>query len=64
MLIAQNVGSVRGLSTVVDYRVERQTYPGRGGLITKTTKGRRRQTVPIIEPLRHTLGPSFLSTMR
>jgi endonuclease/exonuclease/phosphatase family metal-dependent hydrolase len=31
------------------------TYPGRGGLITKTTKGRRHQTVPIIEPLRLTL---------
>jgi hypothetical protein len=30
------------------------TYPGRGGLITKTTKGRQRQTVPIIEPLRPT----------
>ena len=31
------------------------TYPGRGGLIAKMTKGRRRQTVPIIEPLRPTL---------
>ena len=36
-------------------RVERQTYPGRGGLITKTTKGRRRRVVPIIDPLRPTL---------
>lgn len=35
--------------------VERQTYPGRGGLITKTTKGRRRRVVPIIDPLRPTL---------
>lgn len=32
-----------------------QTYPGRGGLVTKPTKGRRRRTVPIIEPLRPTL---------
>src|SRR5829696_9042655 len=31
------------------------TYPGRGGLITRTTRGRRRQTDPIIEPLRPTL---------
>jgi len=36
-------------------QVRRQTYPGRGGLVTKTTKGRRRRTVPIIEPLRPTL---------
>ena len=36
-------------------RVERQTYPGRGGLITKATKGRRRCVVPVIEPLRATL---------
>ena len=35
--------------------VERQTYPGRGGLITKPTKGRRRRVVPIIDPLRGTL---------
>ncbi len=35
--------------------VNRQTYPGRGGLVTKETKGRRRRTVPIIEPLRPTL---------
>jgi integrase len=33
--------------------VSRQTYPGRGGLVTKQTKGRRRRTVPVIEPLRH-----------
>ena len=31
--------------------VSRLTYPGRGGLVTKTTKGRRRRTVPIIDPL-------------
>jgi integrase len=36
-------------------KVERQTYPGRGGLVTKTTKGRRRRIVPVIEPLRPTL---------
>jgi integrase len=35
--------------------VRRQTYPGRGGLVTKETKGRRRRSVPIIEPLRGTL---------
>lgn len=35
--------------------VFRQTYPGRGGLVTKETKGRRRRTVPVIEPLRPTL---------
>lgn len=36
-------------------RVQRQTYPGRGGLITKATKGRRRRVVPIIDALRPTL---------
>ena len=35
--------------------VARQTYPGRGGLVTKSTKGRRRRVVPIIDPLRPTL---------
>jgi len=40
----------RGLLHVI-----RQTYPGRGGLVTKTTKGRRNRTVPVIEPLRPTL---------
>jgi integrase len=35
--------------------VLRQTYPGRGGLVTKETKGRRRRTVPVIDPLRPTL---------
>jgi hypothetical protein len=45
--------------------VLRQTYPGRGGLFTKETKGRQRP-VPIIEPLRATLqrhwwaGPGML----
>jgi len=31
------------------------TYSGRGGLVTKQTKGRRRRVVPIIDPLRGTL---------
>ena len=35
--------------------VSRQIYPGRGGLVTKETIGRRRRTVPIIEPLVPTL---------
>jgi integrase len=35
--------------------VNRQTYPGRGGLVSKTTKGRRRRAVPIIDRLRPTL---------
>jgi integrase len=35
--------------------VRRQTYPGRGGLVTKSTKGRRSRVVPIIDPLRPTL---------
>ena len=35
--------------------VRRQTYPGRGGLVTKETKGRRRRTVPTIDPLRPTM---------
>ena len=45
-----DIDLVRGL-----LHVERQTYPGRGGLVTKQTKGRRRRMVPIIEPLRGTL---------
>jgi integrase len=36
-------------------QVARQTYPRRGGLVTKETKGRRRRTVPIIKPLREPL---------
>lgn len=35
--------------------VRRQKYPGRGGLIVKSTKGRRNRVVPIIEPARETL---------
>jgi integrase len=47
------VGDVDLAAGVV--HVRRQTYPGRGGLITKRTKGRRARSVPIIEPLRETL---------
>jgi integrase len=46
-----DVDLLRGLLTV-----RRQTYPGRGGLVTKETKGRRRRLVPIIEPRRATFG--------
>jgi integrase len=49
-LRVDDVDLVRGLIHVL-----RQTYPGRGGLVTKETKGRRRKTVPIIDPLRPTL---------
>jgi integrase len=49
-LVVGDIDLDRGL-----IHVFRQTYPGRGGLVTKETKGRRRRTVPIIEPLRATL---------
>jgi integrase len=49
-LLVGDVDLHRGL-----IHVFRQTYPGRGGLVTKETKGRRRRTVPVIEPLRPTL---------
>ena len=49
-LLVGDVDLNRGLIHVV-----RQTYPGRGGSVTKETKGRRRRTVPIIDPLRPTL---------
>jgi integrase len=49
-LVASDVDLDRGL-----LYVNHQTHPGRGGLITKTTKGRRRRVVPIIDPLRPTL---------
>ena len=45
-----DIDLVRGMIHVL-----RQIYPGRGGLVTKETKGRRRRTVPIIDPLRPTL---------
>jgi integrase len=44
--------------------VRRQTYPGRGGLVTEETKGRRRRPVPIIEPLRATLEPLTVGRAR
>ena len=31
--------------------IERQVYPGKGGLVTKQTKGRRERYVPILDPL-------------
>jgi integrase len=49
-LVVSDIDLGRGI-----LHMNRQTYPGRGGLITKTTKGRRRRAVPIIEPLRPTL---------
>jgi hypothetical protein len=49
-LIASDLDLGRGLLDV-----NRQTYPGRGRLVTKTTKGRRRRVVAIIDPLRPTL---------
>ncbi|HYN29286.1 MAG TPA: site-specific integrase [Dermatophilaceae bacterium] len=49
-LTVDDVDLARGL-----VHVRRQTYPGRGGLVTKTTKGRRRRVVPIIDQLRPTL---------
>lgn len=58
---ALRISEVSGLrvgDVDLDHRllyVVRQTYPGRGGLVTKETKGRRRRTVPIIDPLRPTL---------
>ena len=38
--------------------VKRQTYPGRGGPVTKATKRRPRRRVPIIAPVRHILAAS------
>lgn len=49
-LVVGDVDLERGL-----LHVSRQTYPGRGGLVTKQTKGRRRRTVPIIDSLTPTL---------
>ena len=49
-LLVGDVDLGRGL-----LHVSRQTYPGRGGLVTKGTKGRRRRAVPIIDPRRATL---------
>ncbi|WP_170177023.1 tyrosine-type recombinase/integrase [Myceligenerans xiligouense] len=49
-LTVGDVDLARGL-----IHVRRQTYPGRGGLTTKPTKGRRSRVVPIITPARTTL---------
>jgi integrase len=49
-LVVGDIDLDRGL-----LQVNRHTYPGRGGLVTKQTKGRRRRVVPITEPLRATL---------
>ena len=43
-------GDVRFDKNIV--MIARQTYPGKGGLITKQTKGRRERRVPILDPLR------------
>ena len=55
--ISEASGLVTSMSSLDQniLHVKRQTHPGRGGLITKTTKGRRRRVVPIIKPLRTTL---------
>lgn len=45
-LLTSDVDLARGI-----LHVRRQIYPGRGGLVIKTTKRRRRRAVPIIEPL-------------
>ncbi|HEY9412221.1 MAG TPA: site-specific integrase [Jiangellaceae bacterium] len=58
---AARISEVAGLRVGdVDWKrklihIERQTYPGRGGLVTKPTKGRRKRDVPIIDPLAPTL---------
>jgi integrase len=49
---ALRISEVAGLE-VAD--VDLRRGPGRGGLVTKETTGRRRRSVPIIEPLRETL---------
>lgn len=35
--------------------IARQTFPGKGGLVTKPTKSRKERRVPILEPLRPVL---------
>lgn len=35
--------------------IERQHYPGKGGLVVKQTKGRRGRPVPILDALEHIL---------
>ncbi len=43
------VGDIDWVNRIV--RIERQVYPGKGGLVTKQTKGRRGRFVPILDPL-------------
>lgn len=43
------VGDVDWTNKIVT--IERQTFPGQGGLVTKATKGRRARLVPILEAL-------------
>jgi integrase len=47
------VGDVDRAEGVV--KIERQAYPGKGGIALKDTKGRRARFVPILEPLRAVL---------
>ncbi|WP_246054653.1 tyrosine-type recombinase/integrase [Klugiella xanthotipulae] len=44
------VGDVRFDTNIVV--ISRQTFPGKGGLVTKPTKSRKERRVPILEPLR------------
>lgn len=47
------VGDVDWKNRIVT--IERQTYPGAGGLVTKQTKGRESRPVPILQPLEEVL---------
>lgn len=60
-LLAARGSEVAGLNVGdVDWRnrivwIERQHYPGKGGLVVKQTKGRRGRPVPILDALEHIL---------
>ncbi|WP_228407204.1 tyrosine-type recombinase/integrase [Leucobacter muris] len=43
------VGDIDWVNRIV--KIERQIYPGKGGLVTKQTKGRKERYVPILDPL-------------
>jgi len=43
------VGDVEWKNWIV--KIERQIYPGKGGLVTKPAKGRKERYVPILDPL-------------
>ncbi|WP_336856032.1 tyrosine-type recombinase/integrase [Sinomonas albida] len=47
--VGLNVGDVDWNNRVV--KIERQHYPGKGGLVVKQTKGRRARYVPILDAL-------------